>query len=185
MQDNLQVYKVSENASLPSFASSFSDCFDIRACFDGREVKIRNSNTLYVSTVSPKKDDSIWMYPDDCVMCPTGLIFIMNQNNAMHIYNRSSLVWKYNISVANAPGIIDADYTDELFILLKNNSDIRFTITHDMRIAQAKLVHCITSSINIEEINKNEYEEAKNNIIKLSEGIGNVRTGGIGSTGLV
>lgn len=49
---------------------------------------------------------------------------------------RSGLAAKFGVTVANAPGTIDADYRGELKVALINLGNKPFTVEHDMRIAQ-------------------------------------------------
>jgi dUTP pyrophosphatase len=49
---------------------------------------------------------------------------------------RSGLAAKNGITVANAPGTIDADYRGEVGVILVNLGPEPFTVTRGMRIAQ-------------------------------------------------
>lgn len=48
--------------------------------------------------------------PGERKIIPTGIKVIMNDNEFLAIYIRSSLGFKYNIRMCNQVGIIDADY---------------------------------------------------------------------------
>ena len=55
----------------------------------------------------------------------------------IQIRSRSGLAAKHGIIVLNAPGTIDADYEGEIKVILYNTSESSFTISHEMKIAQA------------------------------------------------
>jgi dUTP pyrophosphatase len=49
---------------------------------------------------------------------------------------RSGLATKYNITVMNAPGVIDSDYRGEIAVTLVNHGDISYLVQPGERIAQ-------------------------------------------------
>jgi len=67
---------------------------------------------------------------------PTGLFLAIPVGHEAQIRPRSGLALKHGITIANAPGTIDADYRGELRIVLVNLGGEPFTITRGMRIAQ-------------------------------------------------
>jgi len=58
----------------------------------------------------------------------------------MLILPRSSLPLKYGLIVANAPGLIDADYTGEIGVIVHNVTDKYVNLESGTRIAQAVFV---------------------------------------------
>jgi dUTP pyrophosphatase len=75
---------------------------------------------------------------------PTGLIVRPTAGYYVQCCSRSGLAAK-GIFVANAPGLIDPDYSGELTILLFNGSFETHYVAHDHRIAQILLLpipHC-------------------------------------------
>jgi dUTP pyrophosphatase len=87
----------------------------------------------------------------------------------VHVYARSGLSMKTGLRLANAVGVIDAGYRDELKILLWNTGKEAFHIEKGMRIAQ----------MDIKESPMIEFFETEN--IKNIPGD---RMGGFGSSGL-
>ena len=79
------------------------------------------------------------------------------------VCSRSGLALKNSVFVLNAPGVIDADYDQEIGVILCNASYQAFHIDEGMRIAQMLFVHNAT------------YADTGSDI---------VRTGGFGSTGV-
>jgi dUTP pyrophosphatase len=69
-------------------------------------------------------------------LVPTGLFIELPAGYEAQIRPRSGLAFKKGISIANAPGTIDADYRGEIKIILINLSDREVTIENGERIAQ-------------------------------------------------
>lgn len=69
-------------------------------------------------------------------MIPTGLFIELPQGYEAQVRPRSGLAAKYGITVANAPGTIDADYRGEIKVILINLSKEKFVINPGERIAQ-------------------------------------------------
>lgn len=67
---------------------------------------------------------------------PTGLAIALPAGWEAQVRPRSGLAAKNGITVANAPGTVDADYRGEVGVILVNLGPEPFTITRGMRIAQ-------------------------------------------------
>ncbi len=74
--------------------------------------------------------------PLQCTLVPTGLRIQLPEGYECQIRPRSGLALKHGVTVANAPGTIDADYRGEIGIILINLSDETFVINPGERIAQ-------------------------------------------------
>jgi dUTP pyrophosphatase len=142
---NLKIYKINQNAIIPKQATEQAACFDISAC--GSHV-VPAKHTIAIST---------------------GLILDIPVGYSVRIHPRSGLAYKKGITLLNAEGIIDSDYTDELKILLYNTSNMDFIIQHGDRIAQGELVKNLDYVI----------EECYNAPVQKTD-----RVGGFGSTGV-
>lgn len=81
-------------------------------------------------------DDDITLNPAARMAIPSGLMMAIPQGYEGQIRPRSGLAHKHGISIANAPGTIDADYRGEVMVLLIHLGDTPFTITRGARIAQ-------------------------------------------------
>ncbi len=79
---------------------------------------------------------NIILKPLERKLVPTGIAIALPDHYEAQIRPRSGLAYKNGITVANAPGTIDADYRGEIKALLINLSNEDFTITPGMRIAQ-------------------------------------------------
>ena len=110
----------------------------------------------------------IELSPQQRAAIPTGLFIAMPEGVEAQIRPRSGLTLKTGLTVANAPGTIDADYRGEIKVLLINLGVEPVTIEHGMRIAQM-----IFSSVL-----KATFEQTEN-LDDTSRG-----DGGFGSTGL-
>jgi dUTP pyrophosphatase len=67
---------------------------------------------------------------------PTGLQIALPAGFEAQVRPRSGLAARSGVTVANAPGTIDADYRGEVGVILVNLSAEPFTVTRGMRIAQ-------------------------------------------------
>src|SRR5476649_564663 len=67
---------------------------------------------------------------------PTGISIALPVGFEAQVRPRSGLAAKNGITVANAPGTVDADYRGEVGVILVNLSRETFRITRVMRIAQ-------------------------------------------------
>ncbi len=74
--------------------------------------------------------------PGERVAVPTGLILEIPAGYEGQVRPRSGLALRTGVTVANAPGTIDADYRGEVKVLLINLGREAVTITRGDRIAQ-------------------------------------------------
>lgn len=166
----LKVFKTHPNVTLPVFSTKQSACFDISACFAGKQ-----SYSGFSKTNAPFErkfidySNGIVVMPGERVMCPTGLIFDITDGYSVRIHPRSGLSYKSGIVLANQEAVIDSDYFQETFVLLTNISDAKFTVMNGDRIAQGELV----------KVEKYDIEETKEQPQQKTD-----RKGGVGSTGV-
>lgn len=98
-------------------------------------------------------------------LIPTGLFIAVPEGYEMQVRPRSGLALKKGITVLNTPGTVDADYRNEVGIILFNTSDEVFKVERGDRIAQIVF---------------NKFEQAEWEVAdKLDE---TDRKGGFGST---
>lgn len=76
------------------------------------------------------------IYPGAYAMIPTGWALQVPFGLVGMVCPRSGLALKHGITVLNAPGIIDCDYTGEVKVLLVNHGERPFDIKPGDRIAQ-------------------------------------------------
>lgn len=165
----LKVYKVEPEAILPQYATKDSACFDVHACLI-RHTKVKSycwnneHDDIYVNEYG-----IVLVPPMTRVLIPTGLIFDIPKNHSIRLHPRSGISFKHGINLVNCEGVIDEDYTDQVFIALHNTSNVAFKINHGDRICQAELV-CDARYPIVQTDDKPK--------VKLS------RKGGFGSTGV-
>ena len=131
---------------LPSYATSLSAGVDLKADIEEPVV------------IAPLKR----------VLVPTGLYIQLPAGYEAQVRPRSGLAAKHGVTVANAPGTIDADYRGEIKVILVNLSDEEFVINRGERIAQMVIARHETA----------EWESVES----LDESVRGA--GGFGSTGM-
>jgi dUTP pyrophosphatase len=106
-----------EGIALPQRASADSAGLDLRAAIPSELV----------------------VDPGERVAVPTGFALEIPPGWEGQVRPRSGLALRHGISLANAPGTIDADYRGELRVLLINLGAESFTVKRGDRIAQLLL----------------------------------------------
>lgn len=133
------------DVSLPSRATSGSAGFDLQAAID-----------------SP-----LTILPGKLVSVPTGIAVQLPENSVGLLFGRSGLGVKHGITLSNSVGVIDSDYTGEIFVGLCNVSDEPYTIHPLDRIAQLTVM----SFLPVNPVEVDSLEETERG------------SGGFGSTG--
>lgn len=103
---------VSEEGSLPEYATSSSAGMDLRA------------------------SEEVVLQPGEICSVGTGLRIALPEGYEAQVRPRSGLALKHGISIPNAPGTIDADYRGEVRVILINLGREPFPIRRGDRIAQ-------------------------------------------------
>lgn len=182
---NLYVYKLSPDVKLPTYGTSMSACFDLCFCPTRNIVKGYDKHNQPIER-ELLLNNEIYLNPGDRMLIPTGLVMkigkvysvetfadITREQDELHqfsirLHARSGLALKRGLVLANAEGIVDVDYQEEVFILMHNISETNQVIACNERIAQGEVV--VNEKVNILET----IERPK----QYSE-----RDGGFGSTG--
>src|SRR5262249_16156049 len=81
-------------------------------------------------------DQDIELAPLERRIVPTGISIALPVGFEAQVRPRSGLAAKNGVTVANAPGTIDADYRGEVGVILVNLSREPFRITRGMRIGE-------------------------------------------------
>ena len=163
----INVFKCRSEASLPTYATQFSACFDLYACLsDTTEVKIANRD----NNISGREvvNSSLILFPGDRALIPTGLKFNIPSCNSVRLHPRSGLSFKSGLMLSNCEGVIDEDYCEEVFVSLFNSSTVNVVVSHNDRICQGEMVR--DSRADIVEVYFTPTQKTD-------------RTGGFGSTG--
>lgn len=174
----VQVINLSNN-KLPQYETTMSAGMDVRADFSRVAVDnpIKAFGDCEVVFASPKMDGNkvtmLRLDPGARALIPTGLRIALPVANSDHeflyecqVRPRSGLALKKGITVLNTPGTIDADYRNEIGVVVINQGHEAVWIEDGERIAQ--LVFAAVA--------RAEWEE----VARLDE---TDRKGGFGHTG--
>ena len=141
----------------------------------------KNIDTKYEDIIIPKRSTKfsagyyfympydLTVKKNEVVLIPTGIKVMLNSDEFLGIYIRSSLGFKYNLRMCNQVGIVDSDYYNNpsneghIFVKLKNEGDNDIILKKYDRYVQG-----IIQKYYIVD-NENEIED--------------IRVGGIGSSG--
>lgn len=118
-----------------------------------------------------KSNEEITLEPEDIKLIETGLRVKLPKDILGLLLPRSGLSTK-DITILNSPGLIDSDYSEEIMVIIKNNSNNPYTIKLGDRIAQ--MIFIKSSDV---EWTQDPY--LIENFIKENK----TRKGGFGSTG--
>lgn len=115
-------------------------------------------------------DRTMPVRPDQTVLVPTGMKIKLHEGFEAQVRTRSGMAFKHGIVVLNSPGTIDADYTGEIKVIIKNMSSDTFVFVPGMRIAQLVIAPvCMCEPVVVESGSLFETERG---------------SGGFGSTGV-
>ena len=95
--------------------------------------------------------------PGAVVAVPTGLAMAIPRGYEGQVRPRSGLAANHAVTIVNAPGTIDSDYSGELKVLLINHGREVFTIEHGHRIAQLVIAPLAQAElVEVDELPKTE-----------------------------
>ena len=119
---------------LPKYETPDSAGMDLRAdlwsikekfLFNTRIVRDEHSIIQYIEIA-----------PGGRALIPTGLKMALPKGYEASVRPRSGLALKYGVTVLNTPGTIDADYREDVGVILVNHGNEPFTVKQGDRIAQ-------------------------------------------------
>lgn len=112
-------YKVTPDATIPTYATEESACFDLYACLSDTVLELKSGERTLI---------------------PTGLVLDIPEGYSVRLHPRSGMSFKKGLTLANCEGVIDSDYIEEVYILMVNISTEIQYIEHGDRICQGELV---------------------------------------------
>ncbi|MBQ8850702.1 MAG: dUTP diphosphatase [Clostridia bacterium] len=127
MSFSMNIKKLNENATVPTYGSAYAAGADLYAC-EGGEVTIGAGETKLIHT-------------GIAMEIPEGLVGL--------IYARSGLASKRGLAPANKVGVIDSDYRGEIMVALHNHSAVAQTIADGERIAQIVFAPYMTAEFTV------------------------------------
>lgn len=165
--ETLKIWKTHPSNQIPKKQTVGAACFDLQ--FQGHGKNEYKGFTKNNKAFSRPMNNMISIQPGDRIMVPTGLIMNIPEGHSVRVHARSGLSLKQGLVLANAEGVIDSDYVEELMVLMWNISDNAIEIKTGDRVAQAELI-----------------KDAEYSIIETATrpGIKTNRIGGMGSTGV-
>ena len=112
-------------------------------------------------------EKDVVIQPGDIVRIACGFAMALPVGWEGQVRPRSGLATNHGIGIPNSPGTIDSDYRGEVCAILINHSQVDFTITRGMRIAQVVIAR---------------HEQAQ--VVEVADLDETIRgSGGFGSTG--
>lgn len=166
--EKLKIWKTHANVILPVHMTQQSACFDLSFQGAGKnEISGYNKSNKPVKRIYDGR--ALTISPGDRILVPTGLIMDIPEGYSVRLHARSGMSLKQGLVLANAEGVIDSDYIDEVFLMITNISENSITIHNGDRIAQGELVKNIDYVIE---------QTAVRPLPKTN------RMGGLGSTGV-
>ena len=170
MTDKLELkfFKTHANVNIPKIQTELSACFDMEYNNAGKTTYggFTSSNKHFTRTFT---NATIHIGPKERVLVPTGLIFDIPEGYSVRIHPRSGLSLRNGIVLANLEAVIDADYVEEVYLMMTNTSDVPVTFSNGDRIAQAELVKV------------ESYDIVESTVAPVKK---TSRSGGLGSTGV-
>lgn len=167
--------KLHPEAFVPSYATLYSACFDIRVCLPAghRTVdvwtveNIHSKSMAFPDEMGDSREGVLQLQRGDRALLPTQLILDIPEGYSVRLHMRSGLALKAGLMLSNCEGVIDSDYTQQLFVPVTNTSNTVLRIRHGDRICQGEIVQRIP----VEFVQVGDIGQKGD------------RTGGFGSTG--
>ena len=175
MQFNL----LRKSSFAPERATTESACWDLRADLTSEskpfEYLFPESDAIKAekSFVKPRQQGYL-LRNNVALIVPTGVRLAIPKGKVGMIYSRSGMGVKQGVRLANAVGVIDSDYRDEIFVALTLDREYFQYVEHGDKIAQLMIIDCDVSDA--EPMSASDFDEFHNS--KSAN-----RTGGLGSTG--
>jgi len=164
----INIERCREGAIEPKRGTKYSACWDLFACLDGvSEETIFTPHNCETKCIFREKD--IWLDPGDRVLVPTGWKMRPGESDkCIHVYGRSGKALKLGLGLPHSVGIIDYDYSNEVFVPLVNTSESTIILKHGDAIGQMCVV---------------DVDQLEFNVVDALPAVESDRTGGFGSTG--
>lgn len=124
MKADINIKKINDKATIPSYGTEYSAGCDLYACLD----------------------DAVTINPGETYLVKTGLAMEIPEGFAGLIYARSGLATKKGLAPANKVGVVDADYRGELMVALHNHSTSAAIVENGERIAQLVITPFLTAN---------------------------------------
>ena len=124
MSVNINLKKIKENATIPTYGTEYAAGADLYACLE----------------------EPVTIAPGETAFIGTGIAMEIPEGYAGLIYARSGLACKKDLAPANKVGVVDPDYRGEFKVALHNHGTEPKTVEPNERIAQLVITPFITAS---------------------------------------
>ena len=118
----LKVWKTHHDVQVPKHQTKQSACFDLAFSSAGKGTYTGYSHMNKPFTRQMRS--AITIAPGERVLIPTGLIMDIPEGYSVRLHARSGTSLKQGLVLANAEGVIDSDYVEEVMVILHNISEI-------------------------------------------------------------
>lgn len=127
MKISMNIKKLNENATVPTYGSACAAGADLYAC----------------------EMDGVTIAPAQTVLVHTGIAMAIPEGYVGLVYARSGLASKRGLAPANKVGVIDSDYRGEIMVALHNHGTETQTIENGERIAQIVFTPYAAADFNV------------------------------------
>lgn len=183
------IYTFGKNIPLPSFGTDLASCFDLAYQNpEGLPINGVDSESRPQQLALNLAEQNGFLFPPGYrILVPTCMIFDLPEGHDMRVHPRSGISFSKGLTLINCEGVIDEDYTKQLFIPMINLSTRSVLITIGTRLAQAEIRPSRVLAV------KDVYTglpwanpQMRPNFVRLDEPPAEKtnRTGGFGSTGV-
>lgn len=121
----LYVQKVHSQAQLPTQATTLAAGFDVYAVVGANDTKLTDSKML--------------VGPGQTILINTGLLMRPAPGFCIKLFPRSGLALKHGITLMNAVGLVDEDFSHTIGVILHNHGSEGFIVNNGDRICQIKM----------------------------------------------
>ena len=123
MKFEMNIKKLNEKATVPTYGSAFAAGADLYAC----------------------EENAVTVEAGETKLIHTGIAMAIPEGYVGLNFARSGLASKRGLAPANKVGVIDSDYRGELMVALHNHGSIPQTIEPGERVAQFLIMPVITA----------------------------------------
>ena len=127
MKFEMNIKKLNEKATMPTYGSAFAAGADLYAC----------------------EENAVTVEAGETKLIHTGIAMAIPEGYVGLVYARSGLASKRGLAPANKVGVIDSDYRGEVMVALHNHGNVPQTVESGERIAQIVFTPYVAAEFNV------------------------------------
>ena len=127
MKFDMNIKKLNEKATVPTYGSAFAAGADLYAC----------------------EENAVTVEAGETKLIHTGIAMAIPEGYVGLVYARSGLASKRGLAPANKVGVIDSDYRGEVMVALHNHGSVPQTVESGERIAQIVFTPYVAAEFNV------------------------------------